>query len=88
MEVACEAGEGAERLRGLTILGPLGDPQIPDPDNAGEGKTSRRSLLSMPPLKATSGSVQVGVVLQTRQAAPSSALGVGLRADPSSVRRT
>ncbi|TDO30435.1 hypothetical protein EV643_13849 [Kribbella sp. VKM Ac-2527] len=51
MELACEAGEGAVRLRGLTILGPLGDPQIPDPDNAGEGKTSRRSLLSMRPLK-------------------------------------
>ena len=46
MEVACEAGEGAERLRGLMILGPQGDPQIPDPDNAGEGKTSRRSVLS------------------------------------------
>jgi hypothetical protein len=29
----------------------LGDPQIPDPDNAGEGKTSRRFFSSKPGFK-------------------------------------
>ena len=41
---ACETGEGAERLRGQKFERSTGDPQQPDPDNTGEGKSPRRSF--------------------------------------------
>lgn len=44
LSVACETGEGAERLRGQKVEGLAGDLQPPDPDNAGEGKPPRRSI--------------------------------------------
>jgi hypothetical protein len=43
-KVACETGEGAERLRGQKVEIAGWRPPLPDPDNAGEGKSPRRSF--------------------------------------------